>query len=531
MAFNDKEIAQIIELITQHNAHLQYIGARYVPIFGRVGEDSIEWDNSKPYEPLTIVLYQGNSFTSRQFVPKGVDILNQEFWANTGNYNAQIEQYRQDVLRLEGKVSDNTQDIETLNQGLADETTNRVNADNDLASKIANADYKLDTFEFMTDGESFSDALNRANQSKKTLYVSSLVITEPIEIPMNSYVVIDEVSYTGNDYALKITDGRYGNIQINKISSSGKGVLVNPTAAWGGQAYIYIGYIDSNGVAFDCKSEQTLIECHFAGINWLSRTDYGLNINPQNGSSFGQNKFTVMRVTNAVGYALNISTENGILTGIDFGYMSLENSLNGINLILGDTYTCEGFSGNFRVYEIDLKTATGQGTVLRASGKYLNLLTETRIRFDRYKYSHVDLSGLIQTYWTSKFTPNLKIEGFCRNNNNVVIGYNAIAQNNSLVLDYVNANPPKNITQTTELDFESTDVPSYVFKCDTITSNIVVTLPKSLKPGVLCRLIANGTNTVGLKAYGGTGTETHSSSGWFYVVIDNNGNPFVYWLG
>lgn len=384
MAFNDKEIAQIIELITQHNAHLQYIGARYVPIFGRVGEDSIEWDNSKPYEPLTIVLYQGNSFTSRQFVPKGVDILNQEFWANTGNYNAQIEQYRQDVLRLEGKVSNNTQDIETLNQGLADETTNRVNADNDLASKIANADYKLDTFEFMTDGESFSDALNRANQSKKTLYVSSLVITESIEIPMNSYVVIDEVSYTGNDYALKITDGRYGNIQINKISSSGKGVLVNPTAAWGGQAYIYIGYIDSNGVAFDCKSEQTLIECHFAGINWLSRTDYGLNINPQNGSSFGQNKFTVMRVTNAVGYALNISTENGILTGIDFGYMSLENSLNGINLILGDTYTCEGFSGDFRVYEIDLKTATGQGTVLRASGKYLNLLTATRIRFDRY---------------------------------------------------------------------------------------------------------------------------------------------------
>lgn len=513
-AFTLEEINQILEQLNAHpGARLQYIGSRYVPIFGRKGEDSIEWDNSGTYEPLTIVLYQGNSYTSRQFVPVGIEITNEEYWANTGNYNAQIEQYRQDVLRLEGKVSDIAQDIETLNQGLAD------------------ADYKLDTFEFMTDGESFSDALNRANQSKKTLYVSSLVITEPIEIPMNSYVVIDEVSYTGNDYALKITDGKYGNIQINKISSSGKGVLVNPTIAWGGQAYIYIGYIDSNGVAFDCKSEQTLIECHFAGINWLSRTDYGLNINPQNGSSFGQNKFTVMRVTNAVGYALNISTENGILTGIDFGYMSLENSLNGINLILGDTYTCEGFSGDFRVYEIDLKTATGQGTVLRASGKYLNLLTETRIRFDRYKYSHVDLSGLIQNYWSSKFTPNLKIEGFCRNNNNVVIGYNAIAQNNSLVLDYVNANPPTNITQTTELDFESTVVPSYVFKCDTITSNIVVTLPKSLKPGVLCRLIANETNTVGLKAYGGTGTETHSKSGWFYVVIDNNENPFVYWLG
>ena len=47
----------------------EYIGARYVPIFGRKGEESIIWDNSAPYEPLTVVLHQGNSYTSRQFVP------------------------------------------------------------------------------------------------------------------------------------------------------------------------------------------------------------------------------------------------------------------------------------------------------------------------------------------------------------------------------------------------------------------------------------------------------------------------------
>ena len=35
----------------------QYTGARYVPIFGRVGDESITWDNTKPYEPLTIVLH------------------------------------------------------------------------------------------------------------------------------------------------------------------------------------------------------------------------------------------------------------------------------------------------------------------------------------------------------------------------------------------------------------------------------------------------------------------------------------------
>ena len=75
----------------------QYIGARYVPIFGRKDEESIEWDNSKTYEPLTVVLHEGNSYTSRQFVPVGIDIKNEDFWALTGNYNAQVEQYRQDT--------------------------------------------------------------------------------------------------------------------------------------------------------------------------------------------------------------------------------------------------------------------------------------------------------------------------------------------------------------------------------------------------------------------------------------------------
>lgn len=108
--FTDDEIRQIIDVINR-TKHTQYIGARYVPIFGRVNEDSIEWNNSKPYEPLTIVLYQGNSYTSRQHVPAGVEITNEQYWANTGNYNAQVEQYRQDVRNLEARVSKDETDI------------------------------------------------------------------------------------------------------------------------------------------------------------------------------------------------------------------------------------------------------------------------------------------------------------------------------------------------------------------------------------------------------------------------------------
>lgn len=97
----------------------QYIGARYVPIFGRPGEESIQWDKTKPYDPLTVVLYQGNSYTSRQFVPVGIEITNETFWAETGNYNAQVEQYRQEVMTFDGTIGANTDDIVTLKGQLA----------------------------------------------------------------------------------------------------------------------------------------------------------------------------------------------------------------------------------------------------------------------------------------------------------------------------------------------------------------------------------------------------------------------------
>lgn len=139
--FSDEQIASILNLINT-TRHTQYIGARYVPIFGRKGETPIEWDNSAPYEPLTIVLHQGNSYTSRQYVPTGIDILNEDFWANTGNYNAQIEQYRQDVLRYDTRITTAQTGADAANDKLAafgintvqDATTAKTEADERAAT-------------------------------------------------------------------------------------------------------------------------------------------------------------------------------------------------------------------------------------------------------------------------------------------------------------------------------------------------------------------------------------------------------------
>lgn len=128
--FTDEEIKEILELV-QHDKHTQYTGARYVPIFGRKDETTIEWDNKAPYEPLTIVYHAGNSYTSRQYVPADIDITDESYWALTGNYNAQVEQYRRETAAVK--------------DGLETETTNRENADTALSERITTLETTMPT--------------------------------------------------------------------------------------------------------------------------------------------------------------------------------------------------------------------------------------------------------------------------------------------------------------------------------------------------------------------------------------------------
>lgn len=98
----------------------QYIGARYVPLFA----EPLDWSSEKEYEPLTIVYNDGNSYTSRQYVPKGIQITNTDYWALTGNYNAQIEQYRSEVQTFDERITENTSNITKANERIAENTTN-----------------------------------------------------------------------------------------------------------------------------------------------------------------------------------------------------------------------------------------------------------------------------------------------------------------------------------------------------------------------------------------------------------------------
>lgn len=106
---------------------IRYIGARYVPVFA----DPVEWDNTLTYEPLTIVTYQGASYTSKQAVPVGIEITNDDYWVATGNYNAQVDAYRRDVQAFDGRITANA-------NAIAEETANRETEDASISEHIDN---------------------------------------------------------------------------------------------------------------------------------------------------------------------------------------------------------------------------------------------------------------------------------------------------------------------------------------------------------------------------------------------------------
>lgn len=116
----------------------QYIGARYVPLFA----EPAQWDKTKQYEPLTIVLDHGNSYTSRQFVPVGIELTNEAFWALTGNYNAQVEQYRKEVTTYDARIKTAQATADGAASKATEADTKATNANSAIEAEVTRATAK-----------------------------------------------------------------------------------------------------------------------------------------------------------------------------------------------------------------------------------------------------------------------------------------------------------------------------------------------------------------------------------------------------
>ena len=191
-------------------ATTQYIGARYVPLFA----DPIEWDKTKQYEPLTIVTNNGNSYTSRQFVPTGVEITDEAFWALTGNYNAQIEQYRKEVIAYDGRITEaqtdatNAQTDATNALSLAH--ANETNIASNDAELAGTADSGLKTL--ITNETSRATAAEKAN-------VSAISAEEEARV-----TAINEILAR---FPIGTSDLRDGSVTATKINQTGVKSILN----------------------------------------------------------------------------------------------------------------------------------------------------------------------------------------------------------------------------------------------------------------------------------------------------------------
>lgn len=119
-----------------------YIGARYVPIFA----DPVEWDNEREYEPLTIVVYNGDMYTSKCYVPKGAALPeypeNQtKYWVRTADYNYQFADLKKTVNDLSRLVEQFQKDNQTF--------TNLINGWNE---QVKQWETKMDEWQTTVDG-------------------------------------------------------------------------------------------------------------------------------------------------------------------------------------------------------------------------------------------------------------------------------------------------------------------------------------------------------------------------------------------
>lgn len=123
----------------------QYIGARYVPLYIGIHDSTIE------YEPLSIVSNKNKTatYTSKQKVPKGISLTNETYWAESGYYQAGIE-------NISGK-------IENISSG--------DNADIYITKDDENANIKVSLPETFNAGNTFNTAYVLDDMKNSGVYV------------------------------------------------------------------------------------------------------------------------------------------------------------------------------------------------------------------------------------------------------------------------------------------------------------------------------------------------------------------------
>lgn len=174
-----------------------YVGARYVPIFDGA------WVISKSYEPLTIVQYQGDSYTSKTYVPAQISISNEDYWVKTGNYNAQVEHLSNQVDLFGERLGE----LQITVGELSDDISGYDDRFTDIDNHFTAWDYRITNIETRITNE-----VNTLNDK-----IDSEVETLNTSISNNVTALNGSISTLSNhvDTEVERLDSEIANIQIS----------------------------------------------------------------------------------------------------------------------------------------------------------------------------------------------------------------------------------------------------------------------------------------------------------------------------
>lgn len=215
-----------------------YVGARYVPIFAG------EWDETRAYEPLTVVYTpEGNSFISTTFVPPGTQLDNTKYWCPSNVVNGQVKHLQDTVDCLIQQISDlqtqldnfessvNTSitniqaDITTIQQNIATIKTQLT----DINSSISNLSSRIDALN--TTIQSLQGEISTLNESISTINSTLETIQESITNINSQITTINE---TLTQHTNQITS-------INNTLTQHETLINNNTKASAPMNYLFIG--------------------------------------------------------------------------------------------------------------------------------------------------------------------------------------------------------------------------------------------------------------------------------------------------
>lgn len=311
-------------------SNIQYIGARYVPKFYLNPDDnSNDWKSGIAYEPLVVVQYLSESYTSKIPVAASVGdpASNPRYWAKTGAYNAAVhtleEKYsnlffnsvsemqtaslrENDVCYISGFHASNDGGAATfiIVENEDPEQFSILLLNGKYAQLVHNGEINVKQIGAYGDN-THDDTI--AFQAAFNLNVKRIIIPEgkykisnsiTIEKPgiIYGYSIYGpecEIRYTGNEYAFEISKLQNANINIGSIVANNGGCIHMSSTDVNVSPYDYVQYINIDFVmmiaATDCIAATT-----GSGKCWINeiRINNGRFAGGQTGVKINANSLT-----------------------------------------------------------------------------------------------------------------------------------------------------------------------------------------------------------------------------------------------